>query len=90
MSGRGGNVIGVVVTLIMLGFVIGIGLILKSETDSVMNAMDMGVEGNETRSVLQGNVGTGFRLLSMSPLIMAGAAVLGILVSGFALYYQYR
>jgi len=26
----------------------------------------------------------------MSPLIMAGAAVLGILVSGFALYYQYR
>lgn len=91
MSTRSGSgVIGVIVSLIMIGFVIGIGLILNNETNEVMDQMDMGTEGNETRTTLQSNIGTGFRLLSMSPLIMAGAAILGILVTGFAFYYAYK
>jgi len=80
-----GIVLGLVITLVALGVVLGVGLLVNNQIQSTLETMDLGVEGNETRTALYTNINQAFSLSAIVPIIAGASLVIGAIVAGFAI-----
>lgn len=78
-------VCGIGVGLVIVGFVLGIGMRINYENVEDLEAQDLGVQGNQTRDELVGNLYSGFQLMSLSPYLIAAMGVIVIIFSFLAL-----
>lgn len=80
-----GLVLGLVITLVALGVVLGVGLLVNNQIETTVNALDLGVQGNATRTALYTNINQAFSLSAIVPIIAGAALVIGAIVAGFAI-----
>lgn len=80
-----GIVLGLVITLVALGVVLGVGLLVNNQIQNTLVDMDLGVEGNATRTDLYQNINQAFSLSAIVPIIAGASLVIGAIVAGFAI-----
>lgn len=80
-----GLVLGLVITLVALGVVLGVGLLVNNQIQTTVEALDLGVTGNATRTQLYTNINQAFSLSAIVPIIAGAALVIGAIVAGFAI-----
>lgn len=80
-----GLVLGLVITLVALGVVLGVGLLVNNQIQTTVEALDLGVAGNATRTTLYTNINQAFSLSAIVPIIAGAALVIGAIVAGFAI-----
>lgn len=80
-----GLVLGLVITLVALGVVLGVGLLVNNQIQTTLEAMDLGTEGNLTRTALYTNINQAFSLSAIVPIIAGASLVIGAIVAGFAI-----
>lgn len=80
--------LGVVVGLVALGVVMPVGIQVSTQIYNVVNDTDMSTEGRAAFDSLYQGIWGGYSLLSISPTVLAGGAIIAILVSAFA-YFTY-
>jgi hypothetical protein len=78
-------VLGLVITLVALGVVLGVGLLVNNQIQSTLEDMDLGTEGNATRTDLYNNINQAFSLSAIVPIIAGASLVIGAIVAGFAI-----
>lgn len=71
------------VTLIIIAFMVGIGLIVTNNVFSILNAQDLGTGGNATRTTLIANTYSGYDLSALLPIVLGAAGVITVLVWAF-------
>ena len=72
------------VTLIIVAFMVGIGLIVTSNVFTILDAKNLGTAGNNTRSTLQSNTWSGYDLAALLPIVLGAAGVVTVLVWAFS------
>jgi len=72
------------ITLVAIALVIGIGLIIQAKVFTVLDGLNLGTQGNATRTSLETNTWSGFDLAAMLPIVIGGAAVITVVIG--ALY----
>ena len=80
-----GLVLGLVITLVALGVVLGVGLLVNYNIQRSVEAMDLGTQGNATRTALYDNINQAFSLSAIVPIVAGAALVIGAIVAGFAI-----
>lgn len=78
-------VLGLVITLVALGVVLGVGLLVNYNIQSTVEALDLGEVGNATRTSLYTNINQAFSLSAIVPIVAGAALVIGAIVAGFAI-----
>lgn len=76
--------VALVVGLVALGIVIPIGMWISSITFGIIDNVDLGADGNATRTTLEANIWSAYNLSTILPIVAVAAviimAVLGIVV----------
>lgn len=78
-------VLGLVITLVALGVVLGVGLLVNYNIQTTVEALDLGTVGNATRTSLYTNINQAFSLSAIVPIVAGAALVIGAIVAGFAI-----
>jgi hypothetical protein len=73
--------IGEVIGLLALVIVVLIGLIVSAQLQTVADAMDLGTQGNATRTTLFNNTFTGLNLASVGIIVAAAIGILAMVIS---------
>jgi ABC-type Fe3+ transport system permease subunit len=76
--------IGDVIGMLALVIVVLIGIIIAANLYTTANGMDLGVEGNATRTTLFSNTWTGLTLASVGIIIAAAVGLLALVMSALA------
>ena len=71
------------VTLIIISFMVGIGLIVTTNIFTILDGKNLGTAGNNTRSSLESNTWSGFDLTALLPIVLGAAGVITVLVWAF-------
>jgi Flp pilus assembly pilin Flp len=77
-------VLGLVITLVALGVVLGVGLLINNQIQTTVEALDLGEAGNATRTSLYANINQAFSLSAIVPIVAGAALVIGAIIAGFA------
>ena len=77
-------VLGLVITLVALGVVLGVGLLVNYNIQTTLEGMDLGEAGNATRTTLYTNINSAFSLSAIVPIVAGAALVIGAIIAGFA------
>lgn len=77
--------VALVVGLVALGIVIPIGMWISSITFGIIDDVDLGTQGNATRTTLETNIWQAYNLSTILPII-AVAAVIIMAVLGIVIY----
>lgn len=85
MNNRGVTQIalGIVVALIFLAVVLPIGLSVWQSTVGAINQAAWSAGANTTMTSTTTNIGSGFSLLAIAPLVLAAGGIIGLLVVAF-------
>lgn len=78
-SRRGSTVTAMPTVMIVLGVLFVVGLIVVGNLRTIAVAMDLGTQGNATRTTLFNNIYSAFDLGVIAPIIVAAVAIIGIL-----------
>ena len=76
------------IALIIVVFVMGVGLIVFANINTILDAQDLGTLGNATRTTLQTNAYSGFDLGALLPIVIAAGAVITILLTAFGNFVE--
>lgn len=76
--------IGDVIGMAALVVVILVTLILAGQLQTVANTMNLGVQGNATRTQLFNNTFTGLNLASVAIIIAAAVGILGLVIGALS------
>ena len=81
--GMAAGIVALVVSFVVIGVALSVGLMIIGTLDTTTDAMDLGSTGNTTRDTLFTNIYTGFDLTVILPIVAAAsliiAAVIGIM-----------
>lgn len=80
-----GLVLGLVITLVALGVVLAVGLMINYNIQATMEGLDLGTQGNATRTSLFTNINQAFSLSAIVPIVAGASLVIGAIVAGFAI-----
>lgn len=80
------QVIGLVLVLIVIGFVLPIGMNIYYKGYDTISNVNLGSTGNTTRTALDTAVWGAFSMATVLPTIAGGAAVIAAVVVGFLIY----
>lgn len=72
--------IGDVIAMLALVIVVLIGLIVAANLQTVANDMNLGTDGNATRTTLFNNVWTGLTLASVGIIVSAAVGILALVI----------
>ncbi len=72
--------IGDVIAMLALVIVVLIGIIIAANLYSTATGMDLGVQGNATRTTLFNNTWTGLTLASVGIIVAAAVGLLGLVM----------
>jgi len=75
-----GPALAFVVMLITLAVILPIGLIVVGNLNTTVSAMDLGTQGNQTRTSLFNNIYSAFNLAVIIPIVAAAGAIIGIVI----------
>ena len=78
-----GTVMMVIVTLVFIAVVLPVGLSLWQSITGSFSQSSWTAAANTTKTTLDTNIGNGLNLMAISPIIVAAAGVIGLLVYGF-------
>ena len=70
--------LGVVTMLVALCVIVIVGLVVVANLYNIANNLDLGSQGNSTRTTLFNNIYSAFDLVVIIPIIAAAAAIIGI------------
>ena len=84
----GGGVLGKVITIVAVPMLIIIGLIVYAEFNSSVDTSDLSTDAQEAINATNNNAYAGFNLAGVLPIVIAGVAVLGIVIGAFAYMRQ--
>jgi ABC-type Fe3+ transport system permease subunit len=76
--------IGDVIAMLALVIVVLIGVIVAAQLYTVANNMDLGVQGNATRTQLFNNTWTGLTLASVGIIIAAAVGILAMVMTSLS------
>ena len=74
------STLGLVVMLVTLAVILPIGLIVVGNLNTTVSAMDLGSQGNSTRTSLFNNIYSAFNLAVIIPIVAAAGAIIGIVI----------
>ncbi|RLG99279.1 hypothetical protein DRO19_02740 [Candidatus Bathyarchaeota archaeon] len=74
------STLGLVVMLITLAVILPIGLIVVGNLNSTISNMDLGSQGNQTRTSLFNNIYSAMNLAVIIPIVAAAGAIIGIVI----------
>ena len=74
------STLALVVMLITLAVILPIGLIVVGNLNSTVSNMDLGSQGNSTRTSLFNNIYSAFNLAVIIPIVAAAGAIIGIVI----------
>ena len=74
------STLGLVVMLVTLAVILPIGLIVVGNLNSTVSNMDLGSQGNSTRTSLFNNIYSAFNLAVIIPIVAAAGAIIGIVI----------
>jgi Flp pilus assembly pilin Flp len=77
-------VIALVVSLVALGILIPVGLLVTSNIKTTVDSMDLGSQGNLTRTTLFTNIFQGYNLAAIIPIIAAAGIIISVIIGAFA------
>ena len=72
------------ITLIIVAFMVGVGLIVTNNIFNILDAKDLGASGNATRTTLESNTFSGYDLAALLPIVLGAAGVITVLVWAFS------
>ena len=75
--------VALVTMLITLAIIIVVGLIVTGNLYTVANNMDLGTQGNNTRTSLFNNIYSAFNLAVIIPIVAAAGAIMGVVFTYF-------
>jgi len=78
--------LGVVVGLVALGIVLPVGIQTSTQIYTVVNGTQMSTAGRAAFDSLYTGIWGGYQLLSISPTVLAGGAIIAILVASFGYF----
>jgi len=78
-SKRGSSITAMPTMMIVLSVLFVVGLIVVGSLRTVAVGMDLGTQGNSTRTTLFSNVYSAFDLGVIAPIVVAAVAIIGIL-----------
>jgi len=84
----GGGVLGKVITIVAVPMLIIIGLIVYAEFNSSVDTSDLSTDAQDAINATNSNAYAGFNLAGVLPIVIAGVAVLGIVIGAFAYMRQ--
>jgi len=70
--------LGIVTMLVALCVIVIVGLVVVANLYTVANNLDLGSQGNSTRTTLFNNVYSAFDLVVIIPIIAAAAGIIGV------------
>ena len=70
--------LGIVTMLIALCVITIVGLVVVGNLNTVANNLDLGSQGNATRTSLFNNIYSAFDLIVIIPIVAAAAAIIGV------------
>lgn len=79
----GGGLLGRVLTIVVVPMVVIIGLIVFSQFETSVNYGDLSADGQTSFNTTTTNSYSGFDLAAVLPIVVAGVAVLGVVISAF-------
>lgn len=82
LKNKKGNV-ALVTMLITLAIIIVVGLIVTGNLYSTATSMDLGTQGNSTRTTLFNNIYSAFNLAVIIPIVAAAGAIMGVIFAYF-------
>ena len=82
----GGQIIGLVVSLIVCCFVLVIGMNIYYTGYETIGNVVLGTTGNATRDALHAATWGAFDMMTVLPTILGGSAIIGALIIGFIIY----
>ena len=65
-----------VIGIVIIGTAILVGVIITGSLQDVAEGMDLGVEGNETRDALLGNLWQSFNISALGVIVLAAFAII--------------
>ena len=74
------STLGLVVMLVTLAVILPIGLIVVGNLNTTVSNMDLGSQGNSTRTSLFNNIYSAFNLAVIIPIVAAAGAIIGIVI----------
>jgi hypothetical protein len=75
--------LGIVIALIFLAVVLPIGLSVWQSTTGAISQAAWSAAANTTMTSTTTNIGSGFSLLAIAPLVLAAGGIIGLLVVAF-------
>ena len=75
--------VALVTMLITLAIIIVVVLIVTGNLYSTANSMDLGTQGNSTRTTLFNNIYSAFNLAVIIPIVAAAGAIMGVIFTYF-------
>ncbi|RLI85620.1 MAG: hypothetical protein DRP01_05820 [Archaeoglobales archaeon] len=75
--------VALVTMLITLAIIIVVGLIVTGNLYSTATNMDLGTQGNSTRTTLFNNIYSAFNLAVIIPIVAAAGAIMGVIFTYF-------
>jgi len=83
-------IVGLAVTLIVVGFVLVIGMNIYYTGYSTISNVVLGTTGNATRTALNSAIWGAFNMSTVLPTIIAGSAVIAAIMVGFVFWSSNR
>ena len=80
-------ILGAIVTFIGLAILIPVGLQTVSQTDLVVTSFNLTGDAATAYTNTMTGIWGGFRLIAISPTVVAGGTILTILLAAFAYYF---
>lgn len=81
--GMGGGLLGKVLTIVVVPMLLIIGLIVYANFESSVDSSTLSTEAQNAINTTNANAYNGFDLAAVLPIVIAGVAVLGIVISAF-------
>lgn len=80
------SVIALVIMLILFGVVLPVGLMVTGSLYTTVSNMDLGSQGNSTRTTLFNNIYSAYNLSVILPIVAAA----GMIIAAIMLYFRWR
>ena len=79
-----GLILGVIVGLLAVAIILPSGMYAYYQAYDTIDDLNLGTQGNQTRTNINTNVWGAFSLLAVTPTLIGAAAIIMILVAAFA------
>jgi len=80
------SVIALVIMLVMFGVALPVGLMITGSLYTTVSSMDLGSQGNTTRTTLFNNIYSAYNLSVILPIVAAA----GMVIAAIMLYFRWR